>query len=286
MNEKKDEKTDEAPRLTRWIDGLTLWRELLSLWRARALLKVLTRRELDARHAGTAAGVLWPYVQPLLVVGAYYLVLDVVFAMRLGPEAPVKAVGTFLIIGSLPWMAFCDALSRGANSLLDAGSVLQKNALPTVLFPVRAVLASAVIYGPLMLIVGLFYGPFHHFSLALLALVPLMALQALLTVLLAYLLAIFAAALRDTLQLLGFFLSVGIYLSPVLFPIGLFPTGWRWTLWINPITPFVLAYQDVMLTGAWPAPYLWGVAMVWIVVTALLLAPVLRHSRDQLIDWL
>ena len=38
--------------------------EIQALWRARALVWVLTRRELAARHTGTAAGVLWPYLQP------------------------------------------------------------------------------------------------------------------------------------------------------------------------------------------------------------------------------
>jgi hypothetical protein len=109
------------------------------------------------------AGIVWPYLQPLLVIAAYYLVLDIVFAMRLGTEAPVRAVGAFLIVGSLPWMAFCDAMSRGANSLIDASSILQKNALPVVLFPVKAVLASAVIFGPLFILVAICYTPFHHF---------------------------------------------------------------------------------------------------------------------------
>ena len=86
-----------------------LWTECLALWRARALVWVLTQRELAARHSGTAAGVVWPYLQPLLTVAAFYLVFDIVFAMRLGEGAPTHAVGTYLIVGALPWMAFCDA---------------------------------------------------------------------------------------------------------------------------------------------------------------------------------
>ena len=105
----------------------TLLNEWRSAWSARALVWVLTRREVAARHAGTAVGVLWPYLQPLLTVAAYYLVFDVVFAMRLGEGAPTHAVGTFLVVGALPWMAFCDAVSRGMNSLIEAGSLLQKN---------------------------------------------------------------------------------------------------------------------------------------------------------------
>ena len=130
------------------IAMLTLWNELRSVWSARALVWVLTRREVAARHAGTAVGVLWPYLQPLLTVAAYYLVFDVVFSMRLGEGAPTHAVGTFLVVGALPWMAFCDAVSRGMNSLIEAGGLLQKNPLPPVLIVVRAVLSSTVTFSP------------------------------------------------------------------------------------------------------------------------------------------
>jgi lipopolysaccharide transport system permease protein len=263
-----------------------MFRDVNSLWRARVLVAVLTRREIAARYAGSAGGVFWAYAQPLLTVAAYYLVFDVVFAMRLGESAPTPRAGAFLIVGSLPWMAFCDAVSRGMSSLLDAGSVLQKNALPPVLFPVRAVLASGVVFCPLIVLLALAYGPAHHFAPALLCMLPLVGLQLLLCMLLGYLLAIFAAALRDTVQLVGFLLSVGIFLSPVLFPMALFPTQWRWVLYLNPMTPLVLAYQAVLLQGAWPPAQIWAGLLAWLVGVGLLLAVVVRRSRDQLVDWL
>ena len=265
---------------------LTLWTEMRAVWNARALVWVLTQREVAARHAGTAVGVLWPYLQPLLTVAAYYLVFDVVFAMRLGEGAPAHAVGTFLVVGALPWMAFCDAVARGMNSLIDAGSLLQKNPLPPVLMVARAVLASMVIYGPLLLLVALVYAPLHRFNPAVLAFVPLLVLQLLLCLLLGYLLAILAAALRDTVQLVGFLLSVGIYLSPILFPLSLFPENWRWVLWLNPMTALVLGYQQVLLQGAWPPASVWLVGLLWLGGLALALNVVVARSRDQLVDWL
>lgn len=87
-----------------------------------------------------------------------------------------------------------------------------------MLFTTRSVLASAVIFGPLLCLVALVYTPLHGFRPAMLAMVPLMALQLVLCVLLGHLLAILAAALRDTVQIVGFLLSVGIYLTPILFP--------------------------------------------------------------------
>ena len=116
--------------------------ECRQLWRLRALLAVMTRRELAGRFAGSAGGRLWVWLPPLLTVAAYYLVFDVVFGMRLGAGAPTARVGTYLIVGMLAWMAFADAVQRGMTSLLDAGALLQKNPLPPGLFPARTVLAS------------------------------------------------------------------------------------------------------------------------------------------------
>lgn len=260
--------------------------ECLALGRARALWWVMARREITARYAGTAAGVLWAYIQPLLMVAAYYLVFDVVFAMRLGDNAPTTAVGAYLVVGSLPWMAFCDAVSRGMSSLVEAGGVLQKNALPPVLFPAKSVLASMVVFGPLLLALVLGYGPQHGFAPALLGMPLLVGLQFVLSMLLGYALAVIAAAVRDTLQIVAFLLSIGIFMSPILFPMAMFPEQWNWVLWLNPMTALVTGYQAVLLQGAWPPASTWLGILAWTVGSALVLEVLLRRSRDQLVDWL
>ena len=95
-----------------------------------------------------------------------------------------------------------------------------------------------------------------------------------------------AAALRDTMQVVGFALSIGIFLSPVLFPMHMFPADWRWVLWLNPMTAWVSGYQAVLLQGAWPTWPVWVACVVWLAFGAALLEMVLRRSRDQLVDWL
>ena len=264
----------------------TLAAQAAALWHARSLCWTLTRREISSRYAGTALGVLWAYAQPLLTMAAYYLVFDVVFAMRLGAGAPTHAVGTYLIAGMLPWMAFSDALTRGMTSLLESASVLQKNALPPMLFPVRAVLASALVYAPLLVLLVFAYAPLHHFAPALVALPALVVLQVVLCMLWGAVLSILTAALRDVMQLVTFALSLGIFLSPVLFPSHLFPQAWRWALWLNPMTAWVSSYQALLLEGTWPPLSHWIGMVAWLMGGALLLQVLLVRSRDQLTDWL
>jgi lipopolysaccharide transport system permease protein len=250
------------------------------------LLWSMVRREMQSRYAGSALGAFWAYVQPLLTVAVYFLVFDVVFAMRMGEHAPTERVGTYLVVGALPWLAFADAVSRGASSLVDSVGILQKNALPPVLFVLRSVLASWLAFMPIMVLLAVLYGFITGHWQALAALPLLLLLQLALCYLCGHVLAILTAATRDTTQVLGFALGVGIFLSPVLFPLNLFPADWQWALYLNPMSAWVLAYQNVMLSGQWPGVALWGIMGLWLVLLAGVLAWLDRNSREELVDWL
>jgi lipopolysaccharide transport system permease protein len=260
--------------------------EIRALWNGRSLLAVMVARDLRMRHAGSALGALWLYAQPLLTIGAYFLVFDVVFNLRLGEGAPTRAMGTYLVVGIVPWLAFSDAVGRGMMSLVEAGALLQKNPMPPVLFPVRAALASAVVFLPMMAVLVPLYAPHHGFGPALLLLLPLLVLALLGWCLLSYVLAILAAALRDVTQLVTFVLGVGMFVSPVLFPISMFPQSLAWLLWLNPMTPTVLGVQSILLQGAVPGPGIWLALLLWLLLLAVVLDRLVARSREQLIDWL
>ena len=267
-------------------DAAGLRNELRMLWRLRTLLVVLARRELGARVAGSAGGLLWVWLPPLATLAVYFLVFDLVFGLRLGGHAPTQRVGAFLVVGMLPWMAFADAVQRGMGSLLEAGPMLQKNPLPPGLFPARAVLASSAVFAPLLLGLVLLYWPSHRLGWGVLAVPLLLGAQVALSFLAAYVLAVLAAALRDVVQLVNLLLSLGVFVSPILFPLTMFPAAWRWLLWLNPMTAPVLGYQAALLQGAWPPPVVWLVLAVWLAVLAAMLALVLARSHDELVDWL
>lgn len=260
--------------------------ELRIAWGMRNLLLVMVSRDVKARYAGTVAGIAWVYFQPLVTVAVYYLVFDIVFGLRMGEGSKATAAGTYLIVGMVPWAAFSEGLSRTTNSLIDAASLLQKNAIPPVLVVLRSTLASAAVYLPLLAMLAVLYTPLHGWRSALLALPVLVVLQFLMVYMLGHTLAILAAALRDTVQMVGFLLSVGIFLSPILFPASMFPEDWRWVLYANPMTAWVQGYQAVLLQGAWPSVNAWAGMIGWLLLALVVLRPVVRRSREELVDWL
>lgn len=260
--------------------------QLTEAWRLRALLGLMTARDIRSRFSGTALGLVWLYVQPVLTVVSYYFVFDVVLKTRLAEGAPTRSLGFYLVVGMMPWIAFSDALTRAMNSLVEAGNLLQKNALIPLLFPARAVAASALTYVPPIALVALAAVFVNGPSPALLALPVVLVVQVALSFVLGYAFAILAAAMRDVMQVVGFLLSLGIFASPVLFTMDMIPEGMRWLLWLNPMTPVILAVQDILLAGRFPPLQSWGVLALWLTVSTLVLDRLIKRSGEHLVEWL
>jgi lipopolysaccharide transport system permease protein len=87
-------------------------------------------------------------------------------------------------------------------------------------------------------------------------------------------------------QIVSFFLAIGVFVSPVLFPPSMFPPALVWILWLNPVTPAVLGMQSILLAGAAPGAEVWLGLALWALALALLLDRLVARSREQLVDWL
>lgn len=244
------------------------------------------QRELASRHAGSALGIAWMYVQPLALLAAYFLLFDFVLGVRLGGTSPTERMGYYLVVGMIPWMAFSDAIGRGATALVDAGALLQKNALPLGLFPAKIAVSSAVVFVPFFALLVGWVLISHGLAVALVAMPLLVILQCTLSFLLAYWLSLMVAAMRDVQQVVTFSLSIGLFCSPVLYPPSALPEAFRVVLWFNPATPFVLAWQQVVIGGVLPDPILWLAIVAWCAGVALLLSVSLARTREQVVDWL
>lgn len=260
--------------------------DLSVVLRMRTLLLPMVRREMATRTAGTALGVFWLYLQPLLILTAYYYLFGIVFAVRMSAGAVTERLGVYLIVGLMPWLAIADGVGRAAGSLVEAGSLLQKNALPIVLFPVRTVLASAAIYAPLIALLVPFSGAAQGFSWAMLWVLPLWLALCAVVLLLGLLVSLLTAASRDTAQVLTLVLSIGLFVSPVLYPVDMVPAALQWALWLNPATPLVLGFHAALLAGAAPPPEALLAIVGWILLLGWLAGRMLHRCREQVVDWL
>src|SRR3954451_7925427 len=107
----------------------------LGLMRYRFLFEQMVRRELRQKYKGSALGVLWYLVNPLVLMAAYALVFSVLWKVVDIPDYPL-----FLIVGLIVWVFFAQALLAAAPSLVENAPLVRK-----VRFPREAIPASTAV---------------------------------------------------------------------------------------------------------------------------------------------
>src|SRR5947199_10498669 len=109
--------------------------------RYRELLGNLFRRDLQAKYRGSALGVLWTVVNPIMLMGVYLLVFGVVWK---SPFANGGHYPLFLLSGLAIWTFFAAALQSATRSMPDTANLIRKTRFPRQLVPLSVVVAHLV----------------------------------------------------------------------------------------------------------------------------------------------
>ena len=218
------------------------------------LFEQMVRRELRQKYKGSALGVLWYLVNPLVLMGAYALVFSVLLKVADLPDYPL-----FLLVGLIVWVFFSQALLSAAPSLVQNAALVRKVRFPRETIPASVAtvqlatfLVMLAVVTPLALVIRGSADP------ALALLVPLVALLFCLVLGLSLVVAVLHAHYRDVEPVLAAMLLPWFFLTPIFLPIDSMPgiADHEWLgdvlRWGNPIAPFIEAIRDVLYAGATP----------------------------------
>jgi ABC-type polysaccharide/polyol phosphate export permease len=232
-----------------------------SILEHRQLLAVMTSRELKARYRGSVLGFLWSLANPLLLLGVYTFVFSLVFQPRVEGQAPYPV---FLVCGLFPWVWVSSSLNEGTASLTGNAALIRRSVFPVGLLPlvpVLANLANLLLSVPILLLAVVAARALGHpVGGPWLLLLPLViAVHLPFVAGLALALAALAVHFKDIRDIVSNLLTLGFFLTPILYSIDAVPyRALRALILCNPLTPFVLAYQDVLFRDRPPAPLLWA----------------------------
>jgi ABC-type polysaccharide/polyol phosphate export permease len=258
--------------------------DLRVLVERRELLASFAWRELRARYKGSALGFAWNFLNPLLQLLVFWILFGVLLQSRPITASGEKPFPIFLFVGLLPWTFFSSSLLGGAASIVANGSIVKKVRLPVQLLPAASVLSALVNF--LLSLVILFsvlvlVGPRHPEGLLHLPL--LVAIQLVLGLGFAYLLAALNVFFRDVEHILGILLLAWYFLTPILFPIAILADRPRELalMYLNPMTAVIVGYQRALLDGLPPE---WGplaYSAAFALVIFLIGFAYFRHVKDD-----
>jgi teichoic acid transport system permease protein len=219
------------------------------LWRRREFAMELSRTDLRAQHFNTVFGQLWLLINPLLLAGVYFVLVDI---LRSGSRP--QGFFAHLMAALFAYYFVSDSVRRAVGSVTSGGGLILNTSFPRTLLPLSAVITAVKRFLPTLLI----YIPVHLIShrpvsVELLWLIPIFGLFVLLACGFAMIVAAAQVYFRDLKNFLPYGLRVWLYVSPVLYYAHEVPGRYNPMLVLNPLAPLLTAWSAVVDRGASPA---------------------------------
>src|SRR4051794_22880119 len=221
---------------------------LREAWRRRQFAYELSRTTLRSQHYETVLGVLWLVLNPLLLALVYFLLVDI---LRSGHKG--GAYFAHLLGAMFAFHFFSQSMQQGVKSVVGGGKLILNTAFPRVLLPLSAVLTGFMRFLPTMIIYAIVHVAAHRpVGPHLLWVFPIFGILAIFTAGAVMLVAAAQVYFRDVRNFLPYCLRIWMYASPVLYAVHEMPGGFHVLLYINPLTPILGAWSDVLNRGLRP----------------------------------
>ena len=250
----------------------------------RDLFLNLWRRDLQVRYRGSVLGVLWTFLNPLVLVGVYTLVFSVLWR-----AFAIEHYALFVCTGLVVWTFFSGVMTTASASLIAQAQLVQQVRFPRQLLPLSVTAAGIVTLLAMLAVVLALNLSFISetrttFWLAFPMLVPLIAFTGALAIIVACLTVLFRDIehLIQTALLPWFFLTPIFYTFDALPGVEGHPNVVSILYWGNPITPGLQAVRDPLFFGSLTRPSDAIYSVVAAAVALVVAAVVFRRVDDQL----
>lgn len=187
--------------------------------------------QIKSRYQGSVLGILWAFVNPMILTGAQAFFFSKVLKVNL----PFKNFFLFLASGTLTWIYISQTLDMSANTLIHRGKIIKSAWVPPTLLVESVVLENAFNYLVgllLVLLLGSVVGDIPTFSPSGLVISTLSLTSLLLAT--AKLTSLLNSFYRDFRFIMNFLMQVLFYVSPVIYPVLFVPEHYRWLIYANP----------------------------------------------------
>ena len=232
---------------------------LLDVFRRRYLLRLLVRKEIQARYSGSFLGLFWSYVQPAVRFAVYFFVIGLILGLR----DNVPLFGIHMFAGLVLVHYFTETFQAGTRSIVRNKAIIQKMAMPKEMFPVASMLVSAfhVVPGLVILTVACVAVGWTPDPVGLAAGLLGFAIVAVLGTALALLFSAANVFFRDFGNIVATLSLLVTFSCPMIYPYSLVEERFsKLASWVpdvylvNPMAEAVLLMQRAFWTGATPDP--------------------------------
>ena len=228
---------------------------LAELWQRREFLMELARCTLRSQNYLNAFGQLWLVLNPLLLGCVYYVLADI---LSNGKHA--HNYFSMLLAGLFLYTFFSSILSQSAGSIIGSSRLVLNSRLPRLVLPLTQIVIAFMRFLPTLIVFlvvhtiqGLQWGVVAFWA------IPAFLEVALFGAGLGFVCATLQVYFRDFSNFLPYVTRIWLFLSPIMWEAQtrIYKPGLgAHLLGINPLTPMIGSWGDVLVYNVAPNP-LW-----------------------------
>ena len=227
------------------------------LWEHREIVYTLAERDFRAQYKQATLGILWAVLSPLATLAIFAIVFSRVKAF---PHQGIP-YALYAFVGILCWSFFASSVGSGGGSLLSNKALLAKTQFPRECFPLETMLVNALNTVLSWVPLAVLFVVFGRAPKLATLWVPLfMLIEVAFAAGLMLALSSLIIQMRDLAQVLPILLSLGIFMTPVIWPFDYIPDHFHVVGsfyvnlqvvygFFNPLGPVIANLRTTMLVG-------------------------------------
>ena len=211
------------------------------LYDYRELLKTNIKKEIRGKYKGSWLGVLWTFLNPLLMLAVYAFVFPYILRVK------VENYTIFMIVALIPWNFFTTAVQTGTGCVVANGNILKKVYFPREIIPISVTTSQLVNFLITCLIMFVFIlASGVGFSIHLLLMPLLVLIQYVLTLAINFILSALTVYAHDIDHFVSVAMTLGFYATPIVYLSSMLPKKFQWAMHVNPMAVLVEAYRSIL----------------------------------------
>jgi ABC-type polysaccharide/polyol phosphate export permease len=218
------------------------------MWKTRGILFNFAVSDLKIRYRNSILGVLWSFVEPLLLLAVLFVVFSTMFKFEI-PNFPI-----YLLLGIICYRFFQNGTSLALSSLTNRSATITQIYFPRSIPGLSAGITSAIMLVFELAVLGIFMAWFQFIPPITILLLPLvLALELLLIFGIVLPLSVLNVKFKDTEFIWGVVLSAGFFLTPIFYQFDMLPEMLQNVLQFSPMVQIVTMAHHVVLYGMLPS---------------------------------
>ena len=248
------------------------------------LIEQLVSRDFKTKYKRSVLGVVWSFLNPLLLMTVQYVVFSNLMRFE------IEYYAAYLLAGIVIFNGFQDCANQSMHSITGNSTLITKVYVPKYIYPCSKVFSAGintVLSMIPLLVVCMFSGVRPSFSWLLIPVGLLFIL--IFTVGIGFLLSSVVVFFRDVEFLWGVFTSLWMYATPIIYPITIFEDRLPWMITLeqfNPMYHLITFMRTIIISGQSPEPLQYliclGMGLAMLFVGGL----VFKKTQDQFILYL